>query len=179
MMEKVTSPHILTTPKLFDENNHPVKGGVKLLINNGRKTITTEDDGTFKYTYTLTKTGTNNITASFIENNKYTSTNTTTTAKVEKLATKITINPIGTIQQKTKYTISGKIVDETNNAVTGTIKLLINNGRATIKSDSTGAFTYTYNATRAGENTATASYLESTNYLATNSSVNFTVKRKV
>ncbi len=125
MMEKVTSPHILTTPKLFDENNHPVKGGVKLLINNGRKTITTEDDGTFKYTYTLTKTGTNNITASFIENNKYTSTNTTTTAKVEKLATKITINPIGTIQQKTKYTISGKIVDETNNAVTGTIKLLI------------------------------------------------------
>ena len=73
--------------------------------------------------------------------------------------------------------INEKLSDENDKAVTGTIKLLINKVRKTIKTDNTGAFTYSHNATWAGQNTITATYLESTNYLPTNSTTTFTVTK--
>ena len=73
--------------------------------------------------------------------------------------------------------INEKLSDENDKAVTKTIKLLINNGRKTIKTDNTGAFTYSHNATWAGQNTITATYLESNNYLPTNSTTTFTVTK--
>ena len=73
--------------------------------------------------------------------------------------------------------INEKLSDENDKAVTKTIKLLINNGRKTIKTDNTGTFTYSHNATWAGQNTITATYLESNNYLPTNSTTTFTVTK--
>jgi len=61
--------------------------------------------------------------------------------------------------------------------VDGTIKLSINNGRATVKTDSEWAFTYTYTATRDGENTIKANYLASENYEASETSTTFTVEK--
>jgi len=73
--------------------------------------------------------------------------------------------------------INEKLSDENGKAVTETIKLLINKVRKTIKTDNTGAFTYSHNATWAGQNTITATYLESNNYLPTNSTTTFTVTK--
>lgn len=123
----------------------------------------------------MTHTGINNISASFMENNKYAASNSSTTVDVLKLATTITLNPIGTINQNNNFTITGKIVDEKQNPVKGTIKLLINWGRATIYSMSNGQFTFTYNATHSGENRVIATYLESTNYLSSFSTIPYTV----
>ncbi len=168
---------ITISGKLVDENGNAVTGTIKLLINNGRATVKTNENGVFTYEYTVTKVGVNNITASYLGANRYTATEATTTAQVEKLATTITLNNIGTVTQKSMVEISGKLADENGKAITGTIKLLINNGRKTIKTDNTGAFTYSHNATFAGENTITANYLESTNYLPTNSTTTFTVTK--
>ena len=168
---------ITISGKLLDENGNAITGTIKLLINNGRATVKTDENGIFTYEYTVTKVGENNITASYLGANRYAATEATTTAQVEKLATTITLNNIGTVTQKTMVKISGKLADENGKAVTGTIKLLINNGRKTIKTDNTGAFTYSHNATWAGQNTITATYLESTNYLPTNSTTTFTVTK--
>ena len=61
--------------------------------------------------------------------------------------------------------------------VDGTIKLLINSGRATVKTDNNGAFTFTYTATRDGENTIKANYLASENYEASETSTTFTEQK--
>ena len=168
---------ITISGKLLDENGNAITGTIKLLINNGRATVKTDKNGVFTYEYTVTKVGVNNITASYLGANRYSASNATTTAQVEKLATVITLNNIGTVTQKSMVKISGKLADENGKAVTGTIKLLINNGRKTIKTDNTGAFTYSHNATWAGQNTITATYLESNNYLPTNSTTTFTVTK--
>ena len=159
----------------MDENGNPVVGTVKLLINGGRATVKTDENGVFSYEYTVTKVGANNITATYEGSNRYTVSTATSTINVAKAGTKITLNSIGTVTQKSLVDITGQLSDENGNGIYGTVKLLINNGRATVKTDKTGAFTYSYNATRAGDNTIKASYLVSNNYEASEATTNFTV----
>ena len=167
--------NITVSGKLVDEKGNPIVGTVKLTINGARATVKTDESGVFTYDYTVTKVGTNNITASYLGANRYSASNATATATVNRLGTKITLNPIGTVTQKTNMDITGQLSDENDNGIYGTVKLLINNGRATVKTDKTGAFTYTYNATRAGDNTIKANYLESKNYGASETNTAFTV----
>ena len=166
---------ITITGKLVDENGNPVVGTVKLLINGGRATVKTDENGVFSYEYTVTKVGANNITATYEGSNRYTVSTATSTIDVAKAGTQITLNPLGTVTQKSLVDITGQLSDENGNGIYGTVKLLINNGRATVKTDKTGAFTYSYNATRAGDNTIKASYLVSNNYEASEATTNFTV----
>ena len=166
---------VTITGKLTDDNGEAVVGTIKLTINGARATVKTDENGVFTYEYTVTKVGVNNITASYLGANRYSASNTSTTVKVNKAGTQITLNPIKTVTQKTNVDIKGQLSDENGNGIYGTVKLLINNGRATVKTDKTGAFTYSYNATRAGENTIKANYLESNNYEASETNTTFTV----
>jgi len=166
---------ITLSGKLVDEKDNPVVGTVKLIINGGRATVKTDSEGVFTYDYTVSKVGINNITATYLGANRYTQTTISSTIEVVKAATTITLNSINTVTQKTSVDITGQLNDEFGNGIYGTVKLLINGGRATVKSDKAGAFIYSYNATRAGENTITANYLESNNYEATESTTTFTV----
>jgi len=167
--------NITVSGKVLDENGNPVSGTVKLIINNGRATVKTDFDGVFMYDFTANRLGTTNITASYIGGNRYFASYTNSTVTVTSAGTNITLKPLGTVTQKTNVDITGQLNDEFGNGIYGTVKLLINNGRATVKTDVTGAFTYTYNATRAGENTIKANYLESANYQASEVNSTFTV----
>ena len=166
---------VTITGQLIDGNEKGFYGTIKLLINNARATIKTYKEGYFTYTTTLSKVGTNNITASYIESAKYKAGNSTTTVTVTPLDTSIIFEELAPTKSGETVTITGKLVDEKGNPVVGTIKLLINNGRATVKTDKTGAFTYAYNATRACENTITANYLVNNNYEASETITTFTV----
>jgi len=166
---------ITISGKLVDKKGNPIVGSIKLTINGARATVKTGKNGVFTYNYTVTKVGTNNITAAYLGANRYSAGNATTTVKVNKAGTKIILNSIGTVTQKTNVDIKGQLNDEYGNGIYGTVKLLINNGRATVKTDKTGAFTYSHNATRAGENTITANYLVSNNYEASETTTTFTV----
>ena len=167
--------NITVSGKVVDENGDPVSGTVKLIINNGRATVKTDFDGVFMYDFTANRLGTTNITASYIGGNRYFASYTNSTVTVNSAGTNITLKPLGTVTQKTNVDITGQLSDEFGNGIYGTVKLLINNGRATVKTDDTGVFTYTYNATRAGENTIKANYLESANYQASEANSTFTV----
>ena len=166
---------ITVSGKLVDANGMAVVGTVKLNINGARATVKTDSEGVFSYDYTVSKVGINNITASYLGANRYSASNTSTTVTVNRAGTRITLNMIDTVVQKANVNITGQLSDENDNGIYGTVKLLINNGRATVKTDSTGAFTYAFNATKLGENTIKASYLVSNNYEASETSAAFTV----
>ena len=169
---------ITITGQLLDESGKDIYGTVKLLINGGRATVKTDKDGKFSYNYTTSRVGVNNVTATYLESAKYTANNTTTTFTIEPQSTKLTINPIKTVTAKTNITISGKLSDKNGKGFYGTVKLLINNGRATVKTDTSGLYSYTYTASRVGVNNITASYLGSEKYLETNTTSTFTVQAK-
>ena len=150
-------------------------GTVKLLINNGRVTVKTDSNGIFTYNYLVTRVGINNISATYKGSTKYTVSTASSIINVEKTGTKIVLNEVGTVKQKSKVDITGQLCDENDKGIYGTVKLLINSGRATVKTDDNGLFTYSFNATQSGENTVKANYIESTNYEASESLTMFAV----
>jgi len=169
---------ITISGKVVDENNKTISNAaVRLNINGLQKTLRTDVNGVYAFNYTVTKAGTTNVTACVLAINKYAASNVTTKVSVAKLATKIKINSIKSVVQKTNVNITGQLCDENGKGIYGTVKLLINNGRATIKTDTNGQFTYTHNATRVGTNNVTASNLESNNYNSTQSTAVFTVTK--
>ena len=167
---------ITITGQLVDEQGKDIVGTVKLLINNGRATVKTDNNGVFTYIYTVNRVGINNITATYLGSNKYMNSTDMITVEVLKLNTKISIDPINKVTQKTKVEITGKLSDERGNAIYGKVKLLINTGHTTVKTDDNGFFTYNYTATHLGVNNITATYIESNNYLGSNSTCNFIVE---
>ncbi len=167
--------NVTISGKLLDENGDAMTGTVKLLINGGRATVKTDANGVFAYSYRVTKAGINNITASFVETNNYDDCNVSATFNVSKLGTMIKLDAIETVVCNSNVTIGGRLCDEMGNGIYGTVKLLINNGRATVKTDADGFFTYTYCAARLGTNNITADYLESNSYSESQSKATFDV----
>lgn len=163
--------------KLVDNYGESVVGTVKLLINNGRATVKTNENGEFEYTYKFNKVGVNNISATYLESNRYTQSVADTTVVVTKAVSKVALDSLADVKKNTNITISGKLTDENGNTVVGTVKLLINNGRATVKTDSNGVFNYNFTVTRVGITNITATYLENDNYLQSNSTVSFNVTK--
>ena len=138
---------------------------VRLLVNNGRKTVKTNDMGEFSFDYTTTKVGQIDVTATFEGNNYYEATSNDTIFTVNKLSTIITIDPIETIIKGTQATITGTLTDENNNAIANAqVKITINGSPKTVKTDSEGRFTHTYTFGQIGENTIKVTYAGSANY---------------
>lgn len=166
--------------RLIDANENGFYGTVKLLINQGRATIKTDNQGYFTYNCTIGKVGINNVTAWYLESDKYTASDNTTTTFVinkKKLYTKIVFDDIEPVELGENITISGNLLDEKGNAVVGTVKMLINNGRATVKTDINGVFSYVYNTKRAGLLNISASYLGNNRYDLTNANISVNVEK--
>ena len=108
-------------------------GTVKLLINNGRATVKTDSNGIFTYNYLVTRVGIINISATYQGSTKYTVSTASSIINVEKTGTKIVLNEVGTVKQKSKVDITCQLCDENDKGIYGTVKLLINSGRATVK----------------------------------------------
>jgi len=152
---------------LSDQNNNTLANKVvRLLVNNGRKTVKTNDMGEFSFDYTTTRVGNNTVTATFEENDYYLGNTVEKTFEVKALATVITIDPIDSVTKGSEVTITGKLTDENNNAIANAqVKIMVNGSPKTVKTDSEGRFTHTYTMGKLGENTITVSYAGSNNYV--------------
>ncbi len=159
---------VTITGTLTDHNGNTLANKVvRLLINNGRKTLKTDADGAYTFDYALTKIGENTITATFEGDNYYTETTETITVEALALSTQITIDPLDTIVKGTKATFTGTLTDENGEAIANAqVKLNINGNTKTLKTDSEGRFTHTFTMNTVGENTITATYAGSTSYEA-------------
>ena len=163
----VTSGETFTiTGKLTDDNGNPVVGTIKLLLNIGRVTVKTDSEGVFTYDYAFSKVGINNITASYLGGNRYGASEANITVEVMPMDTTITLDAIQAVKKGENITVSGKVLDENGNPVSGTVKLIINNGRATVKTDFDGVFMYDFTANRLGTTNITASYIGGNRYFA-------------
>ncbi|HII09289.1 MAG TPA: hypothetical protein HA355_06805 [Methanosphaera sp.] len=167
--------------RLIDAEGNGFYGTVKLLINQGRATVKTDNRGYFTYNCTIGKVGINNVTAWYLESDKYTASDNTTTTFVinkKKLYTRIVFDDIEPVELGENITISGKLLDENDDPVVGTVKLWIKNGRATVKTDANGVFSYVYTTKRAESLIIKGSYLGTNRYNnITNVTTNVTVRK--
>lgn len=171
--------NIIISGKLTDDNgNAMANAAIKLLINNGRKTLKTDSEGIFTFEYKVTKVGQNNITATYLGNTKYNSAEKTITVTVEAAESVITLDKIESVQKGNQITISGKLSDVNGNAIANAqIKVMINNSPKTIKTDANGVFTYTYTMNKIGSNNITVKYLGSAKYAEAEATTTVEVKK--
>ena len=155
--------------KLTDnEGNAIANAAIKLLINNGRKTLKTDSEGVFTFDYKFTRTGENTITATFLGNKNYNSAEAASTVEVGAADAVITLDKISSVQKGEQVTISGRIADNNGNAIANAqVKIMINGSPKTIKADANGVFTYTYTMNKIGTNNITVKYTGSAKYAET------------
>ena len=151
---------------LYDHNNNTLANKVvRLLVNNGRKTLKTNDMGEFSFDYTTSRVGNNTLTATFEETDLYKEFTVIEGFEVKALSTIITIDDMSSAIKGEQTTISGKLTDENGNAIANAqVRITVNGSPKTVKTDSEGKFTHTYTFGQVGENTITATYAGSTNY---------------
>jgi uncharacterized protein YfaP (DUF2135 family) len=164
---------------LTDHNNNTMANSVvKLLINNGRKTLRADDEGKFTFDYALSKVGENNITATFLENDFYNEAVEKVSVEVLPLDTIIVINPIDPVAKGESVTITGKLTDENGKAIANAqVRVFVNGSPKTVKTDANGVFTHTYIMGKVGENIISATYEGSINYAASESSTTVDVEK--
>ncbi|WP_323736398.1 Ig-like domain repeat protein [Methanosphaera sp. ISO3-F5] len=169
---------VTITGTLKDKNGKTIaNANIKLNINNKETTVTTNNIGTYTYTTQADTTGTNNIIISFVGNTNYNSANTQTTFIVTK-DTKITINTKNVKYEET-ITITGKLADENNKAISNTdITLTLNNNKHNIKTNNNGEYTYTTTATTIGTNNVTVTYNGNSNYNPTSTTTTITINKQ-
>ena len=179
-LEAVKKGDVLTiSGVLYDHNNNALDNKVvRLLVNNGRKTVKTNKMGEFSFDYTTTRVGINTLTATFEGNDYYEATTAESTFTVEALSTIITFDDMSQVIKGTEATISGTLTDEKGNVIANAqVKLSINGSPKTLKTDSEGRFTHTYTFGKVGENTITATYAGSNNYEAANAETTVNVTK--
>lgn len=102
------------TGKLTDEAGKPIVNK-KVIVNvNGTEiTVTTDNNGNYKATYTPTQAGTLPVSVTYPGDNTYNPANATgKNAIVKRMNTSITINPIKDTAIGNKSNVSGKLTDE-------------------------------------------------------------------
>ena len=179
-LEAVQKGDVLTiSGVLYDHNNNTLSNKVvRLLVNNGRKTVKTNKMGEFSFDYTTTKVGDLTVTATFEGNDYYEATTAESTFNVEALSTVIKMDDLNQVIKGTEATISGTLTDEKGNVIANAqIKLSINGSPKTLKTDSEGRFTHTYTFAKVGENTITATYAGNPNHEATNAEIRVNVTK--
>ena len=179
-VDAVKKGEIVTiTGVLTDANSNPLANKVvRLLINNGRKTLKTDADGVYTFDYTMNKVGENTIKATFEGSDFYNEATETVTVEVKALSAVITIDPIEGVTKGSTATITGTLTDENGNAIANAqVKLYINGSTKTLKTDAEGKFTHNYTMNKVGETTITAAYAGSTSYEATNTTTTLEVTK--
>ncbi|RAP49077.1 MAG: hypothetical protein BZ136_03865 [Methanosphaera sp. rholeuAM74] len=152
---------------------------IALTVNGVGYTVKTDANGNFAINYTLTRVGTNNITALFNGNSVYNKANTTKTFTVNKKDTVIVLDDVSGAEYSDRITIGGRFTRSTGVALSNaSIVLTVNGVRYTVKTDAAGFFAINYTVTKVGVNNVTASFGGNSVYNAADVSGTFTVIKK-
>ena len=151
------------TGKVTDEDGKPLANMPVTVDVNGRPVRTvTDDNGNFRLEVTPTE-GTNTIKVN-AGDKAYKSDDTTTKFTAHKPEAKVTINQITDKKVGEPVTITGKLVDDTNKAITNApVKVTVNNNTITAITGTNGNYQITTSDTLAGTNNVTVKY-EDTKY---------------
>ena len=161
-----------TIPDTLYKNNYTITGkftttdgkplsnsNVKIIINNKKYLARTDKTGTYTLTQQATTLGTNNITIGYSGNDKLNPYETNTTFNVYKYDITITHNTIPDTLYKNNYTITGKFTTTDGKPLSNSnVKIIINNKKYLARTDKTGTYTLTQQATTLGTNNITIGY---------------------
>ncbi|MDO5826477.1 MAG: Ig-like domain-containing protein, partial [Methanosphaera sp.] len=152
---------VITITVNLTDNTGELLDNQEVDITIGEETFTINTtNGIASRQYTVNKTGTQTITATYIGNNMYNANSTKTDINVIKLDTKLTLMVSNnTPVNNTSITITATLTDAADNKLAGqNITLNINGKNQTITTNKNGETTKTYTPTNTGKQTITASY---------------------
>ena len=172
------SDYINITGRYTDKDYNNLRYTPITLNVNGIKYITkTDDNGYFNYNYRVTNLGTNNITASYSGNSRYTGASNSTSFQVTSINTTITLNPIPETLVGDNVTITGKYIDANGNPLRKTsLTLVVNDEKTHVRTDENGVYSFNYITCDIGENTITLFYAGTEKYVGTQTYASFIVK---
>ncbi len=166
------------TGKVIDNLNNPVKNAkLKVFVDNKEYTVTTDNQGTFKFEYYPTYIGEHHILTEYDGNYSHEKNYTTLNFNVTKIKTKITITATNTYSNE-ETSIKGKLTDIKNKAIANA-KVTIYDGKniiTTVTTDKNGEYTLKYKTTKTGKINLTSEYDGNDNYTSTKNTTSITVK---
>lgn len=144
---------------------------------NSVKTMaTTDKKGKFTFTIKTDKTGTNKVTITSTEDDRYAKSTTEKTFTVTPQTTKITINKIGDTQYSDKVTITGQLTDKNNVALSHMYLYVDINGKSVkIETDNEGMFKHTRTTNKTGTNALIITFNKTSKYLQSTAKKTFKV----
>nr|WQH65246.1 Ig-like domain repeat protein [Methanosphaera sp. ISO3-F5] len=166
------------TGTIVNENNEPLANTqINITVNGETKPVTTDENGKYELPYTTNTTGINNVTVSYTGEGyepleyKYNFT-------VDKLFSVINVTADTPIVVGNNTTISGRLVDETGEAISDVNVTITVNG-VNVYNATTEEGYYSYNVTGSvvGLNNVTVEFAGNDNYTAVNRTTNFIVDK--
>jgi len=166
------------TGTLTDSEGNPIANTPVTVTVNGQATnVTTDKDGKYSLPITPTSEGTNNVTVSLPDNDKYEAAPVSTTFDADKQDYTITVDPVNNPVAGVPTQITGTVTDEEGNPVAGVPVTVNVNGRNTVvPTDKDGKFSVNATPTE-GTNTITASIPETANSTSQNVTQTITITK--
>ena len=152
---------------LTDENNKALNAAkVQIKVDNRVvANVTTDKDGKYTYTVKDAIVGTHNVEAIYNGNNKYNGASDKTSFTVEKLGTKIIQDKIKDVPYGENITITGKLVDENNKAISGQpVKVRFDGKTKTVTTDKDGKYRAIFPTNSVGQKEASTEYAGNNKY---------------
>lgn len=135
---------------------------------------TTDSNGKYSFKYPAYVLGNQDVLVKFTGTFYLTPISNSTSFNVEALKTSLQVSANNSVKVGETVTITGKLVDETNNPVTNTkISLYIDDDLVTVSTNNKGSFNYKYKTKISGQNYVLAMYNGDYGYVNSSSKTTF------
>ncbi|RAP44067.1 MAG: hypothetical protein BZ135_08845 [Methanosphaera sp. rholeuAM6] len=173
--------NVTVTGKLSDKKTGKAitNAKVKVTVDGKSKVVTTDSKGNYKATFPATSVGQKTVKAEFVGNDNYEGSTASSSFKVAKKNTTVTINSISNVKVGNNVTIKGKLVDETGKAITNAkVKVTVDGKSKVVTTDSKGNYKATLPTSSAGQKVVKVEYTGNDTYNGATASSNFKVIKK-
>ena len=149
-----------------------------ITIDNQQHTITTDDNGKYRITHTITSSGEKTVLVTYDGDTAYNPSSNQTSFNVRKINTTISLDNISDTTIDSTIWISGILKDEIGNILPNTqVSILINTHNITTTTDVNGKYNYSYTTTTLGENRIMVGYIGNDKYSSSYNETSFNVHR--